>query len=112
MDFKVRCAACRVPAFEPLDKSAVYKVILTSKLARDSFVKEKRLSHRVGITDDMAIVNYFKARSPVTTGVEGRITFADTKDGAVICSGAGSLQTLNMLLAPIIIAQLVVYYMV
>ena len=108
-DIKVRCAACQVPVYERLDESAVYKVLLTSYLAnggRGLGIEKMRLSHHVGnLTYDVATMNYFRAKSPITTGVENRITFVYEEDKKpVICGAAGNIQALNMLLTLAVMA--------
>ena len=105
VDIQVRCASCQVPVYKPLDESAVYKVILTSYMARGgaglSVVREKKLSHQVGnVTDDVLMTNYFKAKSPIITGEENRIMFVHTEDKTpAICGSAGNIQAVNMLFA-------------
>lgn len=111
---EVRCAACQVLVYEPLDKSYVYRVILPSSLARGGaglgIIAEKKVYHKVGdITDDMAIAGYFKATSPITTGEEKRITFTQKGDRSpVICGSTGDLQALNMLLVLALLTLVVV----
>ena len=105
VDIQVRCAACQIPVYKPLDKSAVYKVILSSYIARGgaglSVIADKKLSHQVGnMTDDIVVMNYIKAKSPIMTGVENRITFVYREDKLpVACSGTKCIQALNLLLA-------------
>ncbi|KAJ7363701.1 hypothetical protein OS493_009864 [Desmophyllum pertusum] len=95
VDIQMRCAACQFPAYQPLDQSTVYKVILSSYMARGgaglSVIREKKLSHQVGnSTDDQVVMDYFKAKSPIMTGVENRITFVDKKDKTPICVSGGN----------------------
>ena len=33
VEIKVRCAACQIPVYKPLEESAVYKVIMTSRIS-------------------------------------------------------------------------------
>ena len=106
VEIQVRCASCQVPVYKPLDESAVYKIILSSYIARGgaglSVIAEKKLSHQVGnITDDTVVMNYFKAKSPIMTGAENRITFVPHSEDKlpVACSGTGRMQAWNVLLA-------------
>ena len=104
VEIKVRCAACQVPVYKPLEESAVYKVIMTSHIARGgsglSVINEKKLSHQSGnITDTEAVMNYFKAKSPIMTGEENRISLVHKEDKSpVACAGTGSIQALKTLL--------------
>ena len=90
---QVRCASCKYPSYQALDQSTVYKVILSSYMAEGgaglSVIAEKKLSHQVGnITDDQVMVDYFKAKSPIMTGVENRITFVqDEKEKPCVSGG-------------------------
>ena len=84
VEIQVGCASCRFPSYQPIVLSTVYKVILSSYIVRGgaglTAIDEKKLSHQVGnITVDRVIANYFKAKSPIMTGVEGRITFMNDK---------------------------------
>lgn len=107
---QVRCAACKFPSYQPLDQSTVYKVILSSYMAGGgaglSVLAEKKLSHQVGnITDDQVIVDYFKAKSPILTGVENRITFVDEKDKP--CVSGGNVPGLGF---PLVFAIVTLYF--
>ena len=92
---KVRCASCPIPIFKPLDEDAAYKVILPSNLAQGkggfNVIKQNKLSHKKGDAVEFeAVMNYFKAKSPIMTGVENRINFIH-EDKTVICSAAYAL---------------------
>lgn len=89
---QVRCAFCKYPSYQALDQSTVYKVILASYMAGGgaglSVIAEKKLSHQVGnITDDQVMMDYFKAKSPIMTGIENRITFVDERDKSCVSGG-------------------------
>lgn len=89
---QVRCASCKYPSYQALDQSNVYKVILSSYMAGGgaglSVIAKKKLSHQVGnITDDQVMVDYFKTKSPILTGVENRITFVDERDKPCVSGG-------------------------
>ena len=114
VDIQVRCAKCQVPLYKPLNPFAVYKVILSSYMARGgtglSVINEKKVSHQVGnITDDVLMMNYFKAKSPIITGEENRITFVQEEDKKPsVCGGDGNLRAVNILLALAVFACSVV----
>ena len=73
-----------------------------------SVIKEKQLSHQVGnITDDHVIMNYFKAKSPIMTGTENRITFVGKKDKTPICVSGGNLPGLEF---PLVFGIVTLYF--
>ena len=95
VEIQVRCASCRFPSYQPIVLSTVYKVILSSYIVRGgaglTAIDEKKLSHQVGnITVDRVIANYFKAKSPIMTGVEGRITFMNDNDDKLCVNGVNT----------------------
>ncbi len=108
VEILVRCASCKFPSYQPLAQSTVYKVILSSYMAQGgaglSVIKEKKLSHQVGnITDDIVMMNYFKAKSPIMTGTENRITFVDKEDKKPTCVSEGNLPSLSFSLVFVIV---------
>lgn len=108
VEILVRCASCKFPSYQPLVQSTVYKVILSSYMARGgaglSVIKEKKLSHQVGfITDDHVMMNYFKAKSPIMTGTENRIIFVDKEDETPTCVSGGTLPGLGFPLVSVIV---------
>ena len=71
-----------------------------------SVIAEKKLSHQVGnITDDHVMVDYFKAKSPILTGVENRITFVDESDK--LCVSGGNLPGFRF---PLVFAIVTLYF--
>ncbi|RMX39597.1 hypothetical protein pdam_00004020 [Pocillopora damicornis] len=95
VEIQVRCASCRFPSYQPVVLSTVYKVILSSYIVRGgaglTAIDEKKLSHQVGNnTVDRVIANYFKAKSPIMTGVEGRITFMNDNDDKLCVNGVNT----------------------
>ena len=102
----VRCTKCLVPTYEPLRKNAVYKIVLTSYLARGAagltILKDKKLSHYVGnTTDSEVLMEYMKIKSPITVGVENRIQFLDDTETNRACaesSGVTNFSFLSLLL--------------
>ena len=114
VDIQVRCVKCQVPVYEPLNLFAVYKVILSSYMARGgaglSVINEKKVSHQV---DDVLMMNYFKAKSPIMTGEENRITFVKEDDKKPsVCGGGGNLQAVNILLALVVFQCSVVKHII
>lgn len=77
-------------------------------------IRDKKLSHVVGnITHDAVVMNYFKAKSPIMTGVENRITFVQEEDkNPEICSDTGNIQAETMLLAVAVMAYSVVKHVI
>uniref|UniRef100_A0A1W7RA44 5'-nucleotidase n=1 Tax=Hadrurus spadix TaxID=141984 RepID=A0A1W7RA44_9SCOR len=76
----VRCAKCRVPRYQDVDKNAIYNLIVPIYLLNggDGFkvFKEKAISvHNSGILDTDIIQTYLDRHSTITTGIEERITF-------------------------------------
>lgn len=102
----VRCASCLIPTYAPLRRTAVYKIVLSSYLARGgpglAVLRDKKLSHRVGnTTDSEAVSEYIRLKSPVTTGVENRILFVDDNKRKESCARSKgvrySAQTLTLM---------------
>ena len=59
-------------------------------------------------------MNYFKAKSPIMTGEENRISFVHKDDKSpVTCAGTGHIQVLKMLLvAPAVMTHFVLKYVI
>ncbi|PNF40457.1 hypothetical protein B7P43_G14344 [Cryptotermes secundus] len=82
-----RCGECRVPIYEPIDPNKSYYVITTAFLAKggDDFKVLKqnyRSQHEMDITDTDMVKEYFRRRSPVYPGVEGRTKFVNHIESA------------------------------
>ncbi|XP_048457376.1 5'-nucleotidase isoform X1 [Rhincodon typus] len=75
----VLCSECRVPHYEPLEDSRIYKIIVSSYIAQggDGFtmLKNENLKHDTGDTDISVVSNYIKLMQRVYPGVDGRISF-------------------------------------
>ncbi|XP_078412917.1 5'-nucleotidase [Cetorhinus maximus] len=75
----VLCSACRVPHYEPLKDSKVYKIAVNSYIAGggDGFtmLKNKNLKHNTGDTDYSVVSDYIKQMQRVYPAVDGRISF-------------------------------------
>eukprot|EP00112_Aurelia_sp_Birch-Aquarium-sp1_P017214 Seg397.28 transcript_id=Seg397.28/GoldUCD/mRNA.D3Y31 product=5'-nucleotidase protein_id=Seg397.28/GoldUCD/D3Y31 len=75
---EVRCANCRIPKFEKLDKSKVYKVIVSSYMAGGGagyeILRTKRTGHIQGTVKTMdMLIQYIKARTPLLIETGSRI---------------------------------------
>ncbi|CAH1233389.1 NT5E [Branchiostoma lanceolatum] len=90
---EARCSECMVPQFEPVEKQKRYKV-LTSNFIADggdgyTMIKESTLSRDpIGYLDSDILFAYLEDASPITTGLERRITFVD---GTAVGSNASIL---------------------
>eukprot|EP00794_Sanderia_malayensis_P000218 gene222-833_t len=81
---EVRCADCRTPKYEKLNKDKVYKVVVSSYMAKGGagyeMLRTKRTGHTKGTTIDIhAIVTYIKARTPLIIETGARINIIDSK---------------------------------
>lgn len=78
---KIRCNACPAPIYEDLDLEKTYRLIVQSFLVGggDGFtaISENLKNRQSGPRDINAYENYIKKASPITQGLEGRITVFD-----------------------------------
>lgn len=75
---QVQCAACRIPSYSDLDKSATYKVLINDFMHNggDGYKMLKDLEYtQMAVTTADVVVEYLKKHSPVHTGVEWRINY-------------------------------------
>ncbi|XP_019621174.1 PREDICTED: 5'-nucleotidase-like [Branchiostoma belcheri] len=98
VSLEARCTRCDVPEFTPVQTDAVYKLILPSHLANGergySMIADNKLSHHIPeLLDSDMLIGYIRAMSPITTGLDRRITFADE---APPCASGGTTSVLNM----------------
>ncbi|GFU12179.1 protein 5NUC [Includes: UDP-sugar hydrolase [Nephila pilipes] len=84
----VRCADCRVPQYQPLEDEKEYWVVMSTYMTKggDGFaiIQENALANRN--TDELdidIIIKYAQKRSPITTGLENRITVLSARDNKV-----------------------------
>lgn len=73
-----RCGECRVPIYEPVEKNKTYNVIMPVFIAKggDGYTvleKNYKKEQEMDDTDVNMADEYFHRRSPVYTGVDGRI---------------------------------------
>ncbi|CAH1711828.1 unnamed protein product [Aphis gossypii] len=81
----VRCGDCNVPKFEPLQLTANYTIVMNSYLAEGgdnfkSFQKNIKKNIILDIEDFNATAIYMNSISPITTGVDGRVTFLSSNN--------------------------------
>ncbi|KAM9496774.1 5'-nucleotidase isoform 1-T1 [Clarias gariepinus] len=74
---RVLCTECRVPHYEPLDATKVYRVVMPSYLVDGgdgfSMIKQQILKHDSGDLDISVFSRYITERQRVHPSVEGRI---------------------------------------
>uniref|UniRef100_A0A1I8PB47 apyrase n=1 Tax=Stomoxys calcitrans TaxID=35570 RepID=A0A1I8PB47_STOCA len=74
---KVRCGACRLPSYEPLNKTSLYRIVASNFLLNggDGFhMLEKHATNiKPYITDLDALLAYTEQVTPIYTGLQGRI---------------------------------------
>ncbi|XP_078693633.1 snake venom 5'-nucleotidase-like [Branchiostoma floridae x Branchiostoma belcheri] len=112
VSLEARCTRCDVPEFTPVQTDAVYKLILPSHLANGergySMISDNKLSHHIPeLLDSDMLIGYIKAMSPITTGVDRRITFADE---APPCASGGTTSVLNMGFVMVVVFLEVAFY--
>lgn len=76
---KIRCRACEVPVFEPLEDSEWYRLVVPSFLVTggDGYVQFKTCTrnHKVGEVDYVNLTKYIGKMSPITIGTQRRARF-------------------------------------
>ncbi|KAH7937438.1 hypothetical protein HPB49_012439 [Dermacentor silvarum] len=86
VDALILCADCRVPRYEPLEGARRYRVAALSYIVHGgdnfnfSFVAPTDM-YDTGFKDDQIVVHYMNATSPLTTAVDGRVTFLKLPTG-------------------------------
>ncbi|XP_071955987.1 snake venom 5'-nucleotidase-like, partial [Antedon mediterranea] len=77
-DVQVRCSRCTEPAYVQLNTEEVYSIITNSYIAGGGggfdVIKETKLSQTKGRLDMDIMIDYIGNKSPITTGLESRIT--------------------------------------
>ncbi|XP_078585647.1 snake venom 5'-nucleotidase-like isoform X1 [Branchiostoma floridae x Branchiostoma japonicum] len=99
VSLEARCTACDVPEFIPVQTDSIYKIILPSHLANGergySMISDNKLSHHIpALLDSDMLIGYIRATSPITTGVERRITF--TEEAPPCTSGGTAAAVFNL----------------
>ncbi|KAH8254830.1 hypothetical protein KR032_012434, partial [Drosophila birchii] len=101
---QARCASCQVPAYSPLNDTAVYNVIVGEFLLedgdghkiKDGIHKPQRLQRN----DKEAMSFYLEQRDYVSPGIEGRIVFVGSSAAGLISSA--TLLLMSSLLMPLL----------
>ncbi|KAM9341527.1 snake venom 5'-nucleotidase-like [Symphorus nematophorus] len=100
VSLSMRCTACRVPKYEPLDLEKTYTVVMPSYVVGggDNFtmIKDELLKHNTGDMDISVLSKYISDMKHVYPTVEGRITF---KNSAVITAHILGLLLLGLCLS-------------
>ncbi|XP_071831246.1 snake venom 5'-nucleotidase-like isoform X2 [Apostichopus japonicus] len=101
---EVLCGDCEIPEYEELQRGKLYKIVMTSYLARggDGFkmIKDNIQNQKTGHLDSSVLSDYINKYSPITQGLEQRI-----KVTGEIPSSSTSLQS-SLLLMMLIISLL------
>ncbi|XP_033635326.1 snake venom 5'-nucleotidase-like [Asterias rubens] len=77
VDVRVRCADCTVPSYSSLNMEKVYRVAMNSYMAGGGYgfsANQNKLSLIKGELDVEVTSRYFQTYSPITTGLERRVT--------------------------------------
>ncbi|XP_070394293.1 protein 5NUC-like isoform X2 [Dermacentor albipictus] len=104
VDAFILCADCRVPRFEPLEDARRYRVAAMSYIVRGgdnfnfSFVAPSDM-YDTGFEDAQIVVTHMNATSPLTTAVDGRVTFLKLLTGQTSASDGRSAPALASHLA-------------
>uniref|UniRef100_A0A023GPH5 5'-nucleotidase n=1 Tax=Amblyomma triste TaxID=251400 RepID=A0A023GPH5_AMBTT len=104
VDVRILCTRCRVPRFEPVDDARVYRIATVSYIVHGgdnfdfSFVDPRNM-YDTGLEDVLAVKEYMNASSPITTGVDGRITFRQRSPAAGASGRRAPLLSACLLLA-------------
>ncbi|XP_033106990.1 5'-nucleotidase-like [Anneissia japonica] len=83
-DVQVRCSRCTEPSYDKLKETTVYRIVTNSYIAGGgsgySMVRDNKLSQTKGPLDMDIMINYIRAKSPLTTALESRITILSDSD--------------------------------
>ncbi|XP_002741914.1 snake venom 5'-nucleotidase-like [Saccoglossus kowalevskii] len=79
---EAKCTECKVPEFIAVDRDSVYTIIVPTFIANggdgyDMLVDERIRYHIPGDLDSDVLIEYIESQSPITKGLERRITFGD-----------------------------------
>ncbi|XP_055644093.1 apyrase-like [Toxorhynchites rutilus septentrionalis] len=73
----VRCRECKVPKYQPIDTSKLYRVAIAAWIGNGgngyTMFKQHRVNVRVGPLDIVVLEQYVKKMSPIMQGIDGRI---------------------------------------
>uniref|UniRef100_A0A5S6Q8B7 5'-nucleotidase n=1 Tax=Trichuris muris TaxID=70415 RepID=A0A5S6Q8B7_TRIMR len=83
------CQRCRTPKYEPIDLNATYNVATKAYMYEGGdgyqMLKNGILLKNSGVIESEAGIRYFKKNSPVSIGLQNRISFADSKYLKEVC---------------------------
>lgn len=101
----ILCTRCEIPKYEPLDPEKVYKVVLSSFVARggDGYtdIQDNLIDHQIiEDLDSDVLTEYLRARSPVYQAVEGRISFLDNSN---VCGASGAAGLCQLCLVTVLL---------
>ncbi|CAH1789487.1 unnamed protein product [Owenia fusiformis] len=96
VSIKAACANCMVPKLEELDLSKHYKIVMPDYIANGgdgySVIRDNKINHfAVGDIDSKVLERYIRKMSPITAGVQSRITMTNSTT-SLPCTSS-SLQT-------------------
>lgn len=79
VSLEIQCRKCNIPILEKYQPDQMYRIVLPSFLANGgdgySMIRDNLQNYIKGDTLDIEVFeNYLQKVSPVTTGIEGRIT--------------------------------------
>ncbi|XP_037280748.2 protein 5NUC isoform X3 [Rhipicephalus microplus] len=103
----ILCTECRVPRYEPLEDARQYRIAALSYIVHGgdnfdfSFVKPKDM-YDTGFQDAEIVMKYMNSTSPITTALDGRVTFLKTNQASDAC--------LNLASPFLLLLVLVVFY--
>ncbi|XP_035217961.1 snake venom 5'-nucleotidase-like [Stegodyphus dumicola] len=85
IEASIRCADCRVPHFEPLNDEGIYTVAMNSFIVKGGdgydMIEKNAISHKpTDIVDIDILIKYAEKYSPITTGLEDRISLISSKN--------------------------------
>ncbi|KAG7209791.1 hypothetical protein KM043_011409 [Ampulex compressa] len=79
IDVKIRCRDCDIPKFEDVVDEKWYRIAVVSFLVTGgdgyTIFKTHSRNHEIGTLDIDHLVKYMKKMSPITAGIDGRVTF-------------------------------------
>ncbi|KAJ9591994.1 hypothetical protein L9F63_001506, partial [Diploptera punctata] len=99
-----RCGDCRVPVYKPVVLQDTYNVLVTEFTANggDGYAMITKLKrYQTDVSDSDMVVQYFQKRSPIYTGLDGRIQFVDHTKARSGTSAASPCLLLSLLIAVI-----------
>ncbi|KAK2855849.1 hypothetical protein Q5P01_004584 [Channa striata] len=85
LSLSILCTKCRVPRYEPVQDTKLYKVVLPSYMVDGgdgfSMIRDEKLKHNSGDLDITVVSNYISKKQQVYPSVEGRIKLYNAGSG-------------------------------